>query len=78
MDVQTEFLSLANLNFGFNFGSASIVAENLVVDGIPVEWETVNQNIGSVREKFLEALDPYIHYIVEARIKQLIQVDIIK
>lgn len=76
MDVETDFLSIANLKFDFNFGASNIMAENLVFDGVPVQWETVNQNITPISEKFLEALEPYIQNFFQTTINELIQVSI--
>lgn len=74
-DDQTDFLSIANLKLGFNFENAGIVADNLVVDGIPAEWETVNQSIRPIFEKILEAQETYIQ-LIQADVNKLLEVRI--
>jgi len=71
-DAQTLYLSIADLKFSFNFDNAGIVAENLVIDGVPVEWETVNQNIRPIFEEFLQAQDVYMQ-LVQAEVNKLIE-----
>jgi len=68
LNLTTGYVSIDKLKFNLTFDSADIVAENLIVDGEPVNWEFINQMI----KPMFDALVPDAQELITEKVQEKI------